>query len=351
MSTAPTNEVATDALPQAKPPFLRRVRIRGYKSIVFCDVTLEPLTILVGRNASGKSNFLDALAFLRDMLHDGLNPALENHGGMSLFSQELKTNRLMFEIESEFPGYRMLCQATYRVELSLSARKQLEVEQEFLQLNDITHGRSCGFTAGRGHVSWQGLESFQETGFRRIPAEEHPQVDVSESNYPSLFASYRPDRLLLGVIGSQPFIDLAEGIRSAGFYNFNPDAIREPQPSVGSPALWRDGRNLARAIEGLREIEEGDAVEECSGAAWLDTQLRGHQGTKVQEDGGCGSIRPRDGPSGVPRQRAFFRQTLPRTSSQATITGGCSGADRGRRLSDNTTITAGPTRRRTLVGH
>ena len=38
----------------AKPPFLRRVQIRGYKSIAFCDVTLEPLTILVGRNASGK---------------------------------------------------------------------------------------------------------------------------------------------------------------------------------------------------------------------------------------------------------------------------------------------------------
>src|ERR1700678_1069502 len=103
MATAPKEEVAHKADDYTLPPFLRRVRIRGYKSIVFCDVTLEPLTILVGRNASGKSNFLDALAFLRDMLHDGLNPALENHGGMSLFSQELKTNRLMFEIESEFP--------------------------------------------------------------------------------------------------------------------------------------------------------------------------------------------------------------------------------------------------------
>jgi len=44
---------------------------RGYKSIAFCDVALEALTILVGRNATGKSNFLDALAFLRDCLDDG----------------------------------------------------------------------------------------------------------------------------------------------------------------------------------------------------------------------------------------------------------------------------------------
>src|SRR5215467_1514161 len=68
-------------LPHSKPPFLRRVRIRGYKSIAFCDVTLEPLTILVGRNASGKSNFLDALAFLRDALEDGLAEAVKRRGG------------------------------------------------------------------------------------------------------------------------------------------------------------------------------------------------------------------------------------------------------------------------------
>src|SRR2546421_4386090 len=81
MSTAPSNEVVTDTLAQAKPAFLRRVRIRGYKSIAFCDVTLEPLTVLVGRNASGKSNFVDALAFLRDLLKSGATEAVRLHGG------------------------------------------------------------------------------------------------------------------------------------------------------------------------------------------------------------------------------------------------------------------------------
>jgi len=38
-----------------QPPFLRRVRIRGYKSIAFCDVTLEPLTVLVGRTRRGRA--------------------------------------------------------------------------------------------------------------------------------------------------------------------------------------------------------------------------------------------------------------------------------------------------------
>lgn len=74
-------ETEDTPLPAHKPPFLRRVQIRGYKSIAFCDVTLEPLTVLVGRNASGKSNFLDALGFLRDILKYGVREAVKEHGG------------------------------------------------------------------------------------------------------------------------------------------------------------------------------------------------------------------------------------------------------------------------------
>lgn len=50
------------------PPFwVKRVRIEGYKSLASCDVTLEPFTVLVGRNGAGKSNFLSALALLADV--------------------------------------------------------------------------------------------------------------------------------------------------------------------------------------------------------------------------------------------------------------------------------------------
>jgi ABC-type lipoprotein export system ATPase subunit len=42
------------------PGRITRVILKNYKSIVSCDVELQPLTILVGPNGSGKSNFLDA---------------------------------------------------------------------------------------------------------------------------------------------------------------------------------------------------------------------------------------------------------------------------------------------------
>ncbi len=48
--------------------FLSRVRISTYRSIETCDVALGPLTVLVGRNGSGKGNSLDAPSFVVDSL-------------------------------------------------------------------------------------------------------------------------------------------------------------------------------------------------------------------------------------------------------------------------------------------
>ena len=43
---------------------LRRVKLRGYESLHDVEVELRPLSALVGPNAAGKSNFLDALQLL-----------------------------------------------------------------------------------------------------------------------------------------------------------------------------------------------------------------------------------------------------------------------------------------------
>ena len=43
---------------------LKRVRIKGYKSLEDAKARLEPLAVLFGPNAAGKSNFLDALQLL-----------------------------------------------------------------------------------------------------------------------------------------------------------------------------------------------------------------------------------------------------------------------------------------------
>lgn len=68
--------------PEKAPVFLTRVQVHNYRSIASCDVRLGPLTVLAGPNAAGKSNFLDAVRFVRDALASSPGRALEPRGGL-----------------------------------------------------------------------------------------------------------------------------------------------------------------------------------------------------------------------------------------------------------------------------
>jgi hypothetical protein len=68
----------------------------------------------------------------------------------------------------------------------LTPRKELAIDREVLKLDDLTHGKHCGFTAGREGVAWQGLDSFGEGGYRRVSADKD-SMNGEGPTYPSLF--------------------------------------------------------------------------------------------------------------------------------------------------------------------
>ena|SRR5437773_505475 len=47
---------------------IKRIKICDFKSIRELEVALEPVTVLVGRSGTGKSNFVQAIRFLRNVL-------------------------------------------------------------------------------------------------------------------------------------------------------------------------------------------------------------------------------------------------------------------------------------------
>ncbi|HOT90370.1 MAG TPA: AAA family ATPase [Anaerolineae bacterium] len=64
---------------------IRRVKVQGYKSLRNIDIDLSALTLILGANAAGKSNLLDALALLSRMAtSDTLREAFAQHRGMPL---------------------------------------------------------------------------------------------------------------------------------------------------------------------------------------------------------------------------------------------------------------------------
>ncbi len=64
---------------------VKRIRLHNWKNFQNCDVSLSERTFIIGANASGKSNFIDALRFLRDISKQagGLQYAVEERGGIT----------------------------------------------------------------------------------------------------------------------------------------------------------------------------------------------------------------------------------------------------------------------------
>ncbi len=66
---------------------IKRIKIEGYKSFKNLDITLQPLTVIFGPNASGKSNFLDAVYLLSKLVSQkNIKEAFDKHRGLPLES-------------------------------------------------------------------------------------------------------------------------------------------------------------------------------------------------------------------------------------------------------------------------
>jgi len=59
-------------------PKISKIWAKNFRSIESFEMYLDPLTVLVGPNASGKSNIVDVLRFMSDTIRNGLESALTN---------------------------------------------------------------------------------------------------------------------------------------------------------------------------------------------------------------------------------------------------------------------------------
>jgi len=64
---------------------LKKIKLHNWKNFQNCEVDLAERCFIIGANASGKSNFIDALRFLRDIAKQsgGLQTAVEERGGIT----------------------------------------------------------------------------------------------------------------------------------------------------------------------------------------------------------------------------------------------------------------------------
>lgn len=104
---------------------ISHIRLRNFKNFRDVSIELRQRAFLIGPNASGKSNFLDALRFMRDIAKPrggGLQAAVEDRGGYSeMRSLWARGPQNDIEIELTFAGLARAeggtCEGRYLLEL------------------------------------------------------------------------------------------------------------------------------------------------------------------------------------------------------------------------------------------
>lgn len=207
--------------------FLTRVVLKNYKSIAACDVRLRPLVFLVGPNGSGKSNFLDALRLVADSLNTSLDHALRDRGGIKEVRRRSGGHpthfgiRLEFQLPNGAEGY-------YAFRIGARPQGGYEVQTEECEIwNPAALAQKAYYTVREGIVAGASV---------------------------TVAPAAASDRLyLVHASGLPEFRPLYEALLHMGFYNLNPDRIRDLQPPDAGKVLVRDGSNLASVLGQLEQ--------------------------------------------------------------------------------------------------
>ena len=211
--------------------FLRRVALNNYMSIARCSLELRSLNFLVGQNGAGKSNFLDALRFTADALNTSVEHALRGRGGIGEVRRRSAGHPTNFGVRLDW-SLPSGDHGIYAFRIGAKPQGAFEVQQE-----------EC-------NVNFQNLA--EKSASYKISS---GKIDRCSMSSPPAAAS---DRLFLVAMSGQPeFRPLYDALLRMGFYNFNPDVIRELQSPDTGEVLASDGRNLASVLKRLAEQANG----------------------------------------------------------------------------------------------
>ena len=265
-------------------PFVRRVRIHNYRSIANCDVTLGPLTVLVGFNASGKTNFLDALRLVTEALELSPAQAVESRGGLESLLHRSPTGTA-----ESFGIWLDLTLPVHEIRSLVTAR--------------------YGFEIGHDPAGEATLLVKREVGEVDLPdGTVSLQLDTPAPQSRLRLSAIVVDRNSLEAA-------LERRLMSMRFHDFSTTALAALNKSKRAHSLGSAGEHLGRVLERIKQIEplakeRLDAYLSAlvPGALGMDERMEGLYSTvQARFQAGEDTGRPADDSEGF---EVFLREEL-----------------------------------------
>ena len=212
-------------------PMLRRLLLKRFRSFPSEEVEFDNPTFLVGQNGSGKSNFVDAFAFLSEAMASPLQAVLDRRGGIAAVgtvqkrsTTEGRPGRLGLRVELAGPDEETST-ASYAFELRALKDYGFKVERE-----------QCIVRRCDGSRYWFDRSRRK---FRSSARFLKPSLEANALALP-----------LVG--GSARFRPVLRFLAEMRVYRIEPALLREMQDPDGGVRLRSDGSNAASV---LREIK------------------------------------------------------------------------------------------------
>ncbi len=247
---------------------LKRVKIQGYKSLVDVEVNLQPLTVLFGPNASGKSNFLDALQLLSSIatsrtLKDAFSPPYRGTPLESFTFGPLGIKDLLAQERVSF---------SVEVDIELSQSIVDKVNQEIRAVRGTKTVAEGNKTDSGSNVSYVRekylryrieIEMLPKSGALRIANESLTVLDARHQSIQNGVSENPGDSSILSTpayryhSGLPYLVAMREELASWYFFYLEPrERMRFPTPVKEVRHIGLMGEELAAFLNTLRALDE-----------------------------------------------------------------------------------------------
>jgi predicted ATPase len=252
---------------------ITRLHVEGYRSIRNLHLDFGRANVVLGPNGSGKTNLYRALYLLAEAAHGRFARALADEGGMpsALWAgPRRKGNAAQVVVGATIDAF------TYEIACGLPQVSSLMWEGHHkpsrFTLDPRIKRESASFHDGKRATAL--LERENASTWLR-------DADGARVTYP--MALRDAESLLSQLQDPQRYpvvASLAAELRSWRFYHhFRTDQdspLRHPQVGIQTPVLSADGIDLAAALQTIREIGDGEALNEEVDRAFPDAVLEIH---------------------------------------------------------------------------